>query len=140
MRKFVEELESKNTQKLSKDEQFRFLDGYLGFAKIKSILKSENVDLAALNYFIDIEPDQYLEHLKKFNPPNRIQEDIDSESIIAKSDSSYKLSYYLKGGKVSERTFESYEDLLKFIVSDRLSKIGYKYKAIFSSSLYKNWK
>jgi hypothetical protein len=134
--RLVKELTDKNTPKLSKEEQYKIIDGNCNWEKIKSILNQKEIELSVLNYFIDIQPDEYLEYLKKHNPPSSWKEDTYGEVEIKKGNDSFDIIYYNHGKRISINSFKDYEKLLKFLVYERLTKIGYKYKKLLKKDYY----
>lgn len=132
----VEELRQKGTPRLSKEEQFEFLDGNWDFTKIKDALQTNEIDLLLLDYFIDVEPDEYLEHLRKNNPPSTWKENTYGEVQIEKGVNKCKLHFYNHGKKMKTIAFDSYDTLLKYLVFDRLTNLSHKYKKKFSKKYY----
>ena len=132
----INELTQRKIPKLTKDEQFDFLDGKSGWSKIQNILGLENIPLGALEYFIDIEPDEYLNHLKKNNPPSSWFSDIYSETVIKKIKNGYEIKYYYLGNETSYEIFDNYDQLLRYLVYKKLTSISYKYKMKLKKSYY----
>lgn len=132
----VKELTDKNTPRLTKEEQFSFVDGKWDWTKIQSILGKKEIPLLVLDYFIEIQPDEYLDHLKKNNPPTSWQEDTYGEAEIKKLNDGYEIIYYDHGKEIATELFDSYEQLLRYLVYKRLTNIGHKYKKILKKSYY----
>lgn len=135
-KRIVKELTDKNTPKLTKEEQLKFVDGNWDWTKIQNILGKKEIPLIVLDYFIDIQPDDYLEHLRKNSPPTSWKEDTYGEVEIRKEKGSYKIIYYDHGKEISSKTFDNYDSLLKYLVYERLTNIGHKYKKLLSKSYY----
>ncbi len=134
--KLVKELTDNNTPKLTKEEQFSFVDGNWDWTKIQNILGEKEIPISVLDYFIDIEPNEYLEHLKKNNPPTSWQEDTYGEVEIKKLNNGYEIIYYDHGKEISTEYFDSYEQLLRYLVYKRLTNIGHKYRKQIKKSYY----
>jgi len=132
----VDRLASNGTPKLTKEEQFKFLDGNLDFRKIQETLKTKEVDLLVLDYFIDVAPEEYLEHLRMNNPPNSWLEDTYGEVSIDKHPDKCELHFYDHGNRIKTQTFADYDTLLKFLVFDRLTNTGHKYKKKMNKNYY----
>jgi hypothetical protein len=131
----MKELTENNTPKLSKEEQFNFID--IGnWWKIKRIL-GEKYDLShVLEYFIDIEPNEYFEHLKKNNPPSSWNEEPYGYAEIKKIKNRFIIIDYWLGKKTNSKSFDDYDKLLKYLVYKRLINIGRKYKKTIKRSYY----
>jgi hypothetical protein len=131
-KKLLKELTDNNSPKLTKEEQFSFVDGNCDWTKFGE----KEIPFSVLDYFIDIEPDDYLEHLKKNNPPTSWQEDTYGEVEIKKLHNGYQIIYYDHGKEISTEYFDSYEQLLRYLVYYRLTNIGNKYKKQIKKSYY----
>jgi len=131
-----QELTVKKTPKLTKEEQFDFVDGNGDWTKIQKILGKNEIPLLVLDYFIDIEPDEYLNHLRKHNPPNYWQEDMYGNAEIKNENGKSYIIYYDHGKKTNKKVFENYDLLLKYLVYQRLTNIGFKYKKSLNKCYY----
>jgi hypothetical protein len=136
-KKVVKELTENNTPKLDKEEQFDLIDYEDSWRMRRKILGEKYNSMHVLEYFIDIQPDEYLEHLRKHNPPFSWSEGTYGEAEIKKTDNNhYQIIYYDHGKKSSTKIFQDYDKLLRFIVFQRLTNIGYKYKKLIKENYY----
>lgn len=135
-KKIVEELIRKNTQKLTTEEQFQFIDGELGWKKIETILGKNEISMLVLDYFIDVKPDEYLKHLKENNPPNYWQAAMYENGEISKISDGYEINYYDHGKKSSTITFSDYDQVLRYLVFERLTNLAEKYRKSMDKSYY----
>tara|TARA_R110001592_G_scaffold332332_1_gene615655 strand:+ start:320 stop:841 length:522 start_codon:yes stop_codon:yes gene_type:complete len=119
--KLVSELSRNKTPKLTKHQQLQFLSGELGWEILQNILDKKEIEVAVLNYFIDIEPDEYWEHLKQNHPPNNIQRDMYENMIVKNDNEYYELEFLDHGKKMSSLKFDNYDNMLKFLVFDTLT-------------------
>lgn len=119
--KIVSELTKNNTSKLTKEQQFKFLSGNLGWEILEKTLGKKEIEFAVLNYFIDIEPDEYWEYLKQNHPPYDIQRDIYENILIKDKPDNCELEFLDRGNKISSLKFDNYNNMLKFLVFDTLT-------------------
>ena len=133
--KLVKKLTRQQIPKLTKQEQFKILDGTADPKILQRTLNQNEVDLLVLEYFIDIEPDEYLEHLKK-NPPTYWQEDTYGNCKVVTIDGHSELQYFDRGRKTWTKKFENHEKLLKYLVHDRLTKMTFKYRKKINKNYY----
>jgi len=133
---WVNKLKKNKTPKLTNEEQIEFLNGDIGWEKIKNILNMKEIPLHVLNYFIDIEPDLYLNHLLKNPPKQRWNEGMYEDAEIKTNGNSFQICYYDHGKLCSTKDFETKEKLLRFLVYDRLTNIGYLYKKKLKKNYY----
>jgi hypothetical protein len=133
--KLVAKLISDGTKTISKAEQFKILDGK-GSTIIEEILNTEIIDMYVYDFFIDIEPDEYLEHLKLNNQEKFIGLDTYGEMEISHNNDIHMIKFYDHGNLIESMKFDDYEALLKFLVYFRLTNVSPKYKKIISKDYY----
>ncbi|QQR86516.1 MAG: hypothetical protein IPJ76_18345 [Flavobacteriales bacterium] len=132
----MEELKARNTEKLSKQEQFEWLDGQWNWERIQKIVGKKEIPLFVLDYFIEVTPDEYLEHLKKHNPPSSWTEDTYGEVQLKQSQAGYEIIYYSHGKQIGSETFDNYDQVLRYLVYGRLTNVSDKYKNQLKRSYY----
>jgi hypothetical protein len=136
LKRVVKELTDKKTPKLTKEDQIRFIDGKIDLTIIEDILGEKEISQFALEYFIDIQPDEYFEHLKKHNPPTTWTEDIYTKVKIKHESEKYEIIYYDHGKESLTKSFDEYDKLLKYLVYTRLTRIGFKYKKLINEEFF----
>ncbi|MBX2978730.1 MAG: hypothetical protein KF905_05485 [Flavobacteriales bacterium] len=132
----VEQLRSNNTDKLSKQEQFEWLDGSSNWERLRSITGRQELPLYVLDYFIEVTPDEYLEHLRTHNPPKSWMEDTYGEVQLTRSPTGHEITRYSHGKRIWSKSFTSYDQVLKYLVYERLMNVGGKYKYQLKKSYY----
>ncbi len=128
-RDLVAVLTRRQIPRLSNEEQFRFLDGHWDYTKMQRLLGGDTFDLTALSYFIDIEPEAYLEHLRANHPPRSWPEDTYEEVCIENENGIWRLCYFSHGRPISFVDFADYDELLRHLVKERLTSVSRKYKS-----------
>ena len=123
-KRIVTELAKTKTTKLKKHQQLSFLNGNLGWEVLEKILGKKEIEVAVLNYFIDIEPDEYWEHLKQNHPPSNIQRGMYENIIINNGQEYCELEFKDHGKKISSLRFDNYDNMLKFLVFDTLTNLA----------------
>ncbi len=134
--KIVEQLTSDNTPKLIKEQQLKFLDGTTGWEQIEGILGRKEIEVAVLDYFIDIEPDEYWEHLKINNPSKNILRDMYENILIKRIGNQWEIEFCDHGKKMSSLKFDTYDNMLRFFVFDRFYHIGPNQKKKINKEYY----
>lgn len=120
--------------KLTDIQQFEILDN----EDTKSVIRLTPYDFVPnglLNYYINIEPDKYLNHLKENDLINRMR--FDSQNpidgfYINQNKNRFEYIFVERQEIGFKKTFLNYENLLKYIVYDRLK--------LYAPKKYKNLK
>ncbi|TRX61668.1 hypothetical protein [Carboxylicivirga sp. M1479] len=135
-RRIIANLTENGTDKLTKEQQFLILDGKNDLSMIKTILGKKEIDMNVLGYFIDIMPDDYLNHLRNNYPPDSWDRDMYEGCRVEKDGDFWNLIFYDHGNVIQTLSFDDYDNILKFIVYERLTNISYKYKRRMSKKYY----
>ena len=135
-RDLVADLTRRQVPKLPVEEQFRFLDGHWDFSRMQEYLEigGDSFDLSALSYFIDVDPEAYLGHLRAHNPPSSWMRGEYEEVNIKNEAGEWKLRYFHRGQPYAVEVFQSYDDLLWHLVKDRLMNVSRLYKTRLKQS------
>ena len=96
----------------------------------------KEIPLHVLNYFIDIEPDEYLNHLLKNPPKQRWNEGMYEDAEININGNSFEICYFDHGKLILTKKFDSKEQLFRYLVYNRLTNIGYVYKKKLNKNYY----
>ena len=131
----VADLTRRRIPKLSIEEQFKFLDGHWDFTKMKGLLGGDTFDLAALSYFIDVEPEVYLKHLRANHPPASWMTDAYEEVCVECEAGKWKLINLHRGQRYAAQEFASYDHLLRHLVKDRLMNVSRAHKSRLQRSV-----
>lgn len=125
---------------LTKEEQFKILD-HEDLTAIKKLTDFDFVPTRLLDYYITIEPNDYLEHLKssdlveKMNVDN-LEDKLTDGFYIEKSGNSIRYIFNDRRSRVFEKDFESENKFLKYLVYDRLRQYAPKYKKRIKKKYY----
>jgi hypothetical protein len=115
---------------LTRSEQFDILDNE-NMQPILKLTEYDFVPTGLLNYYLNIDPDQYFEHLKSLNLKEKIKfTDIKDGFYIKETDRGFEYLFIDRNSIVSKKKFPTYERLLNYIVYDKLN--------LYAPKKYKN--
>ena len=112
--------------RLTHQEQFEILDKE-DLTPVSKLTKFDFVPTGLLNEYLDIEPNQYFEHLKTLNLIDTMR--FDSKNLrdgffINQTRNGYQYIFVDRQQIVFRKNFSSYDRLLKYLVYDRLSLLA----------------
>ena len=126
--------------KLNKDTQFRILDNE-DLSAIKQLTAFDVVPEGLLDHYITIAPDDYFRHLKdkkiieKMNI-DQIDDKFSDGFYIEQTKNSFRYIFNDRGYRAFEKEFKSEDQLLKYLVFERLRLFAPKYKKIINRIYY----
>jgi hypothetical protein len=108
---------------LTNDQQFDILDNE-NTKHISTLTKYDFIPTGLLNYYINISPDIYFNHLKTQNLKEKLKFDpnnLRDGFFIEQTSKGFNYLFVERQAIIFRKRFSSYDRLLKYIVHDRLN-------------------
>lgn len=126
--------------KLSKQDQFQILDNE-NQNVISKLTKHEFVPYYLLDHYVNIKPEEYLEHLKEIDIFNQLNLDKQDDKLIdgfyiEKRGTDYYYLFNDRRSRIFEKRFKNPDKLIRYIAYYRLVTLVPKYKRVLKKTFY----
>lgn len=114
--------------KLTDEQQYKILDSE-NWNDISNLTEYKFVPTGLLNYYITVDPQKYLDHLRSLNLNAKIKFDVQNVQdgfFINQTAKGFDYLFVERNKIVFRKKFSKYETLLKYIAYDNLDKYAPK--------------
>ncbi|NOU62291.1 hypothetical protein [Marinifilum caeruleilacunae] len=105
---------------LKKEEQFAVLDGEIKSVEILN--RYEIYEDIPIQFFFNIDKEDYVNHLEKHPPDNKWFDDLISYEIFEEKEDGYYNYSYVKGEKINTKFYVEFNELLEDIAEFRMKE------------------